>query len=96
MTKLELLAALKSMTVSEQLEVLEATSKNIREGLNHKTDLEIAAEKMQEYYAEGSDLAVFTDDHIEDIYEYPEYFQESDVCTVSLDITEKNSLVLLD
>jgi hypothetical protein len=58
MTKLELLAALKSMTVSEQLEVLEATSKNIREGLNHKTDLEIAAEKMQEYYAEGSDLAV--------------------------------------
>jgi sialic acid synthase SpsE len=73
MTKLELLAALKSMTISEQLEVLEATSKIIREGLNHKTDLEIAAEKMQAYYAAGSELAAFTDDNNEDFYEYSEY-----------------------
>lgn len=73
MTKLELLAALKTMTVSEQLEVLEVTSKIIREGLKVKTDLEIAAEKMQVYYAEGRDLATFTDENTEDFYEYSEY-----------------------
>jgi H2-forming N5,N10-methylenetetrahydromethanopterin dehydrogenase-like enzyme len=73
MTKLELLAALKTMTISEQLEVLEVASKIIREGLNVKTDLEIAAEKMQAYYVEGSDLAAFTDDNTEDFYEYSEY-----------------------
>jgi H2-forming N5,N10-methylenetetrahydromethanopterin dehydrogenase-like enzyme len=73
MTKLELLAALKTMTISEQLEVLEVASKIIREGLNVKTDLEIAAEKMQAYYVEGSDLSAFTDDNTEDFYEYSEY-----------------------
>jgi hypothetical protein len=73
MTKLELLAALKTMTVSEQLEVLEVTSKIIREGLKVKTDLKIAAEKMQVYYAEGRDLAAFTDENTEDFYEYSEY-----------------------
>ncbi len=73
MTKLELLAALKTMTVAEQLEVLEVTSKIIREGLNIKTDLEIAAEKMQTYYSKGSDLAAFTDENMDDFYEYSEY-----------------------
>ena len=47
MTKLELLAAIRAMTVAEQLEILEVTSKIIREGLNTKTDLAVAAEKMQ-------------------------------------------------
>jgi hypothetical protein len=63
MTDLELLVVLKTITVSEQLEVLEVGSKTIREGLNIKTDLQIAAEKMQAYYAKGSNLATFTDDN---------------------------------
>ncbi len=73
MTKTELLAALKTMTVSEQLEVLEVTSKIIRAKLKIKTDLELAAEKMQVYYAEGADLSSFTDENPEDFYEYSEY-----------------------
>jgi hypothetical protein len=73
MTKLELLAAIKTMTVSEQLEVLEVTSKIIREGLNTKTDLAVAAEKMQAHYAEGSELTTFVDHNNEDFYEYSEY-----------------------
>jgi hypothetical protein len=81
MTRLELLAALKTMTVSEQLEVLEVTSKiireelNVKEGLNVNTDMEIAADKMQAYYTEDSDLTTFTDSHIEDLCEYAEYAQ---------------------
>jgi hypothetical protein len=73
MTDLELLVVLKTITVSEQLEVLEVGSKTIREGLNIKTDLQIAAEKMQAYYAKGSNLATFTDDNNEDFYEYSGY-----------------------
>jgi hypothetical protein len=81
MTKLELLDALKAMTVAEQLEILEVTSKIIRdrlsdlspERLRARTNLEIAAEKMRSYYAEGSDLADFTDRNPEDFYEYAEY-----------------------
>jgi uncharacterized protein YdaT len=73
MTKLELLAALKTMTISEQLEVLEVTSKIIREGLSTKTDLAVAAAKMQAYYAEGSELTTFVDHNNEDFYEYSEY-----------------------
>jgi hypothetical protein len=82
MTKLELLAALKTMTISEQLEVLEVTSKIIREGLNTKTDLAVAADKMQAYYAEGSDLTTFTDHHTEDLYKYTEYAQKLDIPAV--------------
>jgi hypothetical protein len=41
--------------------------------LQERTDLEIAAEKMRSYYAEGSDLADFTDRNTEDFYEYAEY-----------------------
>jgi hypothetical protein len=81
MTKSELLDALKTMTISEQLEILEVTSKLIRDRLSHtplaplrdRTDLEIAAAKMRSYYAEGSDLATFTDLNTEDFYEYSEY-----------------------
>jgi hypothetical protein len=51
-----------AMTKLELLEVLEVASKIIREGLKVKTDLEIAAEKMQAYYVKGSDLSAFTDD----------------------------------
>jgi hypothetical protein len=56
MTKLELLNAINSMTVGEQLEILEITSKLIRSRLSNsmplseQTDLEIAAEKMRYYY----------------------------------------------
>jgi hypothetical protein len=79
MTKLELLNAINSMTVGEQLEILEITSKLIRSRLSNstplseRTDLEIAAEKMQSYYAEGSDLTAFTDRNFENFYEYSEY-----------------------
>jgi hypothetical protein len=73
MTKLELLAALKTITIFKQLEVLEITSKIIGEGSKVKTDLEIAAEKMQAYYLEGSDSASFTDNNTEGFYEYSEY-----------------------
>ena len=81
MTKSELLAALKTMTIAEQLEILEMTSKIIRDRLSSpaltlqrdRTDLEIAAEKMRSYYAEGSDLATFTDRNTENFYEYSEY-----------------------
>jgi hypothetical protein len=81
MTKLELLDALKAMTVAEQLEVLEVTSKIIRdrlsdlapERLRERTNLEIAVEKMHSFYAEGSDLTAFTDRNTEDFYEYTEY-----------------------
>jgi hypothetical protein len=81
MTKSELLAALKTMTIAEQLEILEMTSKIIRDRLSHpaitpqpdRTDLEIAAEKMRSYYAENSDLATFTDLNTENFYEYSEY-----------------------
>jgi hypothetical protein len=73
MTKLELLAALKTMTIAEQLEVLEDDSKVTKEGLKVKIDLELAAAKMQEYYAEGSDLPAFTDGNTEDFCEYSEY-----------------------
>jgi hypothetical protein len=81
MNKSELFDALKTMTISEQLEILEVTSKMIRDRLSHtppeplrdRTDLEIAAEKMRSYYAEGSDLAAFTDRNSEDFYEYSEY-----------------------
>jgi hypothetical protein len=77
MNKLELLTALETMTVAEQLEVLEATSKMIRDSLiqnvQKQTDLEIAAEKMQPLYAEGLGLTAFTDQNPEDFYEYSEY-----------------------
>ena len=89
MTKLELLDTLNSMTVSEQLEILEITSKLIRSRLSdarqnpipdrvagtasERTDLENAAEKMRSYYVEGSDLTAFTDLNSEDFYEYAEY-----------------------
>jgi hypothetical protein len=81
MTKLELLDALKAMTVEEQLEILEVTSKIIRERLSNlsperlreRTNLEIAAEKMRSYYTEGSDLTAFTDRNTEEFYEYAEY-----------------------
>jgi hypothetical protein len=81
MTKSELLAALKTMTIAEQLEILEVTSKIIRDRLSSpaltphrdRTDLEIAAAKMHSYYAEGSDLATFTDRNTENFYEYSEY-----------------------
>jgi hypothetical protein len=81
MTKSELLDALKTMTIAEQLEILEVTSKLIRDRLSDtplsprsdRTDLEIAATKMGSYYAEGSDLATFTDLNTEDFYEYSEY-----------------------
>jgi hypothetical protein len=73
MTKLELLAAIRTMTVAEQLEVLEVTSKIIREGLKTKTDLAVAAEKMQAYYAAGSELTTFVDHNNENFYEYSEY-----------------------
>jgi hypothetical protein len=67
MTKLELLDAINSMIVGEQLEILEITSKLIRSRLSNstplseRTDLEIVAEKMRSYYVEGSDLTAFTD-----------------------------------
>lgn len=81
MTKSELLDAIETMTIAEQLEILEVTSKIIRDRLSQtspsplrdRTDLEIAAEKMCSYYAEGSDLAAFTDRNSEDFYEYSEY-----------------------
>jgi hypothetical protein len=81
MTKSELLDALKTMTIAEQLEILEVTSKIIRDRLSHKspfplrerTELEIAAEKMRSHYAEGSELTAFTDRNSEDFYEYSEY-----------------------
>ena len=79
MTKLELLNAINSMTVGEQLEILEITSKLIRSRLSNstplseRTNLEIAAEKMRSYYAEGSDLTAFIDRNFEDLYEYSEY-----------------------
>jgi H2-forming N5,N10-methylenetetrahydromethanopterin dehydrogenase-like enzyme len=81
MTKLELLDALKAMTVDEQLEILEVTSKIIRdrlsdlapERLRERTNLEIAAEKMHSFYAAGTDLTAFTDRNTEDFYEYTEY-----------------------
>jgi hypothetical protein len=59
MTKLELLNAINSMTVGEQLEILEITSKLVRSRLSNstplseRTDLEMAAAKMHSYYAEG-------------------------------------------
>jgi hypothetical protein len=89
MTKLELLDKLNSMTVSEQLEILEITSKLIRSRLSDagqnpildrftgtdsdRINLENAAEKMRSYYLEGSDLTAFTDRNSEDFYEYAEY-----------------------
>jgi hypothetical protein len=81
MTKLELLDVLNAMTVAEQLEILEITSKIIRdrlsglspEQLRDRTDFEIAADKMRSYYAEGRDLTAFTDRNTEDFYEYAEY-----------------------
>jgi hypothetical protein len=81
MTKTELLAAIEVMTIAEQLEILEVTSKIIRDRLSYqtltpqrdRTDLEIAAAKMRSYYAEGSELAAFTDRNNEDFYEYSEY-----------------------
>ncbi len=89
MTTLELLKALKTMSVAEQLEVLEATSKIIRERLEdsrpetlsdrlrhseaEQSDLAMATEKMRSYYAEGSELTGFVDRNTEDFYEYSEY-----------------------
>jgi hypothetical protein len=81
MTTLELLTALKTMSVDEQLEILEATSKIIRERLgdsppktlSNQSDLAMAAEKMRSYYAEGNELTGFVDRNTEDFYEYSEY-----------------------
>jgi peptide methionine sulfoxide reductase MsrA len=73
MTKSELLAALETMTVADQLEILEATSKIIRGRLQGRTELSIAAEKMRSYYEADNELTEFVDRNPEEFYEYSAY-----------------------
>jgi hypothetical protein len=73
MTKSELLAALETMTVADQLEILEATSKIIRGRLQGRTELSIAAEKMRSYYEADSELTEFVDRNPEEFYDYSTY-----------------------
>ncbi|MEC4814943.1 MAG: hypothetical protein SAK29_16930 [Scytonema sp. PMC 1069.18] len=81
MTKAEVLEALKQMTTEKRLEVIETASRLVREELVAKSKLKIepklslaeAAEVMRPFYQQGSELAMFTDENIEDFYEYEDY-----------------------
>ncbi|NJM67230.1 MAG: hypothetical protein HC851_16920 [Acaryochloris sp. RU_4_1] len=81
MKKVEVLEALKQMTIEDQLEIIETASKLIRDELagqsqqDIKSELSLAAasEVMRSFYEQGSELASFTDLDTEDFYEHEEY-----------------------
>ena len=81
MTKSQILAAIRLMQTQERLEVIEFTSRLIREEMP-QTDvsdrvmplsLVDAAEIARPYYEEGSELTEFSDLCQEDFYEYQDY-----------------------
>jgi hypothetical protein len=75
MIKPQILEAIKQMPNVERLELIEFTLRLVREdiGKPEKLSLTTAAEIMQSYYAEGSNLTEFVDTFDEDFYEYQDY-----------------------
>ncbi|BAY23147.1 hypothetical protein NIES2100_29110 [Calothrix sp. NIES-2100] len=75
MIKSQILEAIKQMPNVERLEVIEFALRLVREDMEkpEKLSLMAAAEIMNPYYAEGSDLTEFVDTCNEDFYEYHDY-----------------------
>jgi hypothetical protein len=74
MSKAEILEALQQLTDGEKLEVIEAATILLRQTIvPPKLSLVQAAEKMQSFYAEGSELTQWTDEDPEDFQEYQNY-----------------------
>jgi hypothetical protein len=75
MSQTEVLQALQKMTQAEKLEVIEVASRLLREDLTvpPKRDLAAAAALMASFYAAGSELAQWTDNDPENLYEYQDY-----------------------
>jgi len=75
MPKNQILEIIKQMPNVERLEIIEFALRLVREEMEktEKLSLSQAAEMMNPYYAEGSDLTEFVDACNEDFYEYQEY-----------------------
>ena len=84
MTKSQILEAIRMMQTQERLEVIEFTSRLIREEMpqtdvkDRVTPLSLvdAAEIARPYYEEGSELTEFSDLCQEDFYEYHAFSAE--------------------
>ena len=81
MTKSQILDAIRLMQTQERLEIMEFTLRLLREEMpqtvvsqpTQQLSLVDAANLMQSYYTEGSELTEFSDRSQEDFYEYKDY-----------------------
>jgi hypothetical protein len=78
MEKYQILGAIRLMQPKERLEIMEFTLLLMREEITKndtpsQLSLVNAAEIMDSYYAEGSELTEFSDLCQEDFYEYKDY-----------------------
>ena len=75
MIKIQILEAIKQMSNSDRLEVIEFALKLLRRDIDkpEKLSLREAAEIMRPFYAENSNLTEFVDANDEDFYEYQDY-----------------------
>ena len=72
MIKIQILEAIKQMSNSDRLEVIEFALKLLRRDIE-KLSLRETAEIMRPFYAENSNLTEFVDANNEDFYEYQDY-----------------------
>jgi hypothetical protein len=75
MIKAQVLAAIQQMPNVERLEVIEFALRLVREDMDkpEKLSLTAAAEVMQSFYTEGSELTEFVDTCNEEFHEYHDY-----------------------
>jgi hypothetical protein len=81
MTHSQILEAIRLMPTIERLEIVEFTLGLMRADITKDSDLQptkqlslvAAAEVMRDFYAEGSNLAEFSDRSPDDFYEYENY-----------------------
>jgi hypothetical protein len=81
MTHSQILEAIRLMPTLERLEIVEFTLGLMRTDITKDSEVQLtkqlslasAAEVMRNFYAEGSNLAEFSDRSVDDFYEYENY-----------------------